>query len=70
METPLFKTKYKAWHIKEKQWHYFTFSDLITGRAVEEGTALWYEQWQQISHFPSKKEDFSATDAHPTLKIK
>ena len=75
MENILFKTKYKAWHTKKKQWHYFTFSDLVAGRALENGTILWYEQWQQISHFPTTEEinavntqeEFSADAAHHAM---
>ncbi len=39
---------FRAWHRKDKCWHYYTLIDLIIGRAGQAGS-LGYENWCQYT---------------------
>ena len=44
--------RFRAWHIKEKQWHYFDLIMLIAGYATKD--ALEYENWCRFAGLMDK----------------
>jgi len=44
--------RFRAWHIKEKQWHYFDLVMLIAGYATKD--ALKYEKWCRFTGLKDK----------------
>ncbi len=47
--------KFRAWHEREKQWYYFTLSDLVVGRADNTSMRLHLENWCEYTGLKDAK---------------